>query len=111
MNNIDNAKNNNNDDYNNNKAIIIMIVIIKIIVIIITTIIIKIIIMITISQNNLTGNCINKTRNLLSCQLIINKILHAIKAIWKKRFKTMLLINFSFPKFSISSALVNYCKL
>ena len=65
MNNIDNTKNNNNDDYNSNKAIIIMIVIIKIIMIIIT-------IMIPESQNIYIRNWINKIRNLLSCQFILN---------------------------------------
>ena len=34
-----------------------------------------------------------------------------IQAIWKERFKKMLPINLSFPKFSIISALVNYYKL
>ena len=80
MNNIDNIKNNNNDDYINNKVIIIMVVTIKIIVIIIMIIIIIIIIiriMITVSQNNYSRNWINKTKNILSCQLNINKILHA----------------------------------
>ena len=62
MNNIDNNKNNNNND--NNKAII-MVVMVMIKIVVITRII-------TVNQNNYSRNCINKARNLLPCQLIIN---------------------------------------
>ena len=61
MNNIDNNKNNNNND--NNKAII-MVVMVMIKIVVITRI--------TVNQNNYSRNCINKARNLLPCQLIIN---------------------------------------
>ena len=71
MNNIDNTENNNNDDYNSNKAIIIMIVMIKLIMIIIT-------IMITENQNIYIRNWINKIRNLLSCQFILNRFFKLI---------------------------------
>ena len=69
INNNDNTNNNNNDDSNNNKSIIPMIVIIKIIPIMI------IIIMITASKQ--LNSKLPKTKNLLSCQIIINKILYA----------------------------------
>ena len=80
VNNIYNTKNDNNEDFNNNKAIIIIIITIIVITEIIVVNIIKItikimiIIMIPGRQNNETRK---KTRNLLSCQFIINKILHA----------------------------------
>ena len=61
MNNIDNNKNNNNND--SNKAII-MVVMVMIKIVVITRI--------TVNQNNYSRNCINKARNLLPCQLIIN---------------------------------------
>ena len=79
MNNIDNSNNNNNDYYINNKVIIIIIVIIKkiIVIMIIKIIRTRIRLMITVSQNNWNWNWINKTKNILSCQLIINKIPHA----------------------------------
>ena len=64
MNIIDNTK--NNDGNNDNKAIIMILI----------TKMITILIMITVTQNNWNGNCINKT-NLLACQLMINKILHS----------------------------------
>ena len=91
MSNVDSTKN-NNDNYNDTKVIIIISkVIIKIIVLIIM-------VMITLSQNNQNQN---KT-NLLMCQLIINKILHALYDHLERPL---------FFKFSISSALDNYCKL
>ena len=83
MNNIDNSK--NNDNNNKNKAIIIIVTIKK-----------------NsddgnnnnnsnnhdgnISQNNWNRNCINKAINLLSCKLVINKILHALLGHLEKTF-------------------------
>ena len=71
---------------------IIMIIIILIIVIVIMIITIKI----TVSQNNWTRK---------------QRLFMLIKTISKERFKTMLPINLSFPKFSISSTFVSYRKL
>ena len=81
VNNFYNTKNDNNEDFNNNKAIIIIIitiiVITEIIVVNIIKITIKIMIIITMIPGRQNNETRKKTRNLLSCQFIINKILHA----------------------------------